>query len=189
MSSGSQEKHAEVRGELARELRQFQWTRRVLLPGGGDSDRDDRHGYAGHGYPGEYRPLDRWSARRSHGAYHRGDHRDAQSVGGGRACAPGARPQRWSQGHRPARNRARTKGSKIGSIFDSLGKAWDEVASHYDDEQIAFLLEFLKRSNALSRQEIVRLREAPAGEEGNLLRSAGRSEERSARRLLLESPG
>src|SRR5260370_3422781 len=41
---------------------------------------------------------------------------------------------------------------EIGPIFDSIGKAWDEMASHYDDEQIAFLLEFLKRSNALSRK-------------------------------------
>jgi DNA-binding MarR family transcriptional regulator len=55
---------------------------------------------------------------------------------------------------------------KIDSIFDSLGDAWDDMASHYDDEQLAFLLEFLKRSNALSRKEIVRLREASAGEEG-----------------------
>jgi DNA-binding MarR family transcriptional regulator len=52
----------------------------------------------------------------------------------------------------------------IGPIFDSLGKAWDEMASDYDDEQLAFLLGFLKRSNALSRQEIFRLREAPEGE-------------------------
>src|SRR5258708_35362838 len=55
---------------------------------------------------------------------------------------------------------------EIGPIFDSLGKAWDEMASHYDDEQIAFLLDFLKRSNALSRKEIVRLRDDPEGEEG-----------------------
>src|SRR2546421_8445076 len=50
---------------------------------------------------------------------------------------------------------------EIGPIFDSLGKAWDELASDYDDEQIAFLLEFLKRSNAMSRKEIIRLQEAP----------------------------
>src|SRR5256714_5435217 len=53
---------------------------------------------------------------------------------------------------------------KIGPIFDSLGKAWDELASDYDDEQIAFLLEFLKRSNAISRKEIMRLQEAPSSE-------------------------
>ena len=31
----------------------------------------------------------------------------------------------------------------IGLIFDSLGKAWEELASDYDNEQIAFLLAFL----------------------------------------------
>ncbi len=55
---------------------------------------------------------------------------------------------------------------KIGPIFDSLGKAWDELASDYDDEQIAFLLEFLKRSNVISRKEIIRLQEAPSSEGG-----------------------
>src|SRR5205085_6379785 len=55
---------------------------------------------------------------------------------------------------------------KIGPIFDSLGKAWDELASDYDDEQIAFLLEFLKRSNTMSRKEIMRLQEAPSSEGG-----------------------
>jgi DNA-binding MarR family transcriptional regulator len=53
---------------------------------------------------------------------------------------------------------------KIGAIFDSLGNAWDELSSDYDDEQMAFLLEFLKRSNALSRKEISRLQEAPSSE-------------------------
>jgi DNA-binding MarR family transcriptional regulator len=55
---------------------------------------------------------------------------------------------------------------KIGPIFDSLGKAWDELASDYDDEHIAFLLEFLIRSNAMSRKEIIRLQEAPSSEGG-----------------------
>ena len=54
---------------------------------------------------------------------------------------------------------------KVGSMFTSLEKAWNELAADYDDEQLAFLLGFLKRSNALSRQEMVRLREVPAGEE------------------------
>jgi len=40
------------------------------------------------------------------------------------------------------------------------------MAAHYDDEQKAFLLEFLQRSNALGRQEIARLREESAGKEG-----------------------
>jgi DNA-binding MarR family transcriptional regulator len=55
---------------------------------------------------------------------------------------------------------------QVVAIFDSPGKAWSEIASHYDDEQIAFLLEFLKRSSAVYRKEIVRLREAPEGEGG-----------------------
>ncbi|MBA3947577.1 MAG: MarR family transcriptional regulator [Herpetosiphonaceae bacterium] len=53
---------------------------------------------------------------------------------------------------------------KVGPLFDSIGKAWREMASHYDQEQMALLLEFLQRSNTVSRKEIVRLREAPLGE-------------------------
>jgi DNA-binding MarR family transcriptional regulator len=54
---------------------------------------------------------------------------------------------------------------KVRSILDSVGKAWDEVASRYDEEQIAFLLEFLKYSNTRSRKELAQLQqEAPAGE-------------------------
>jgi DNA-binding MarR family transcriptional regulator len=52
---------------------------------------------------------------------------------------------------------------EINAIFDPLRTSWEEMASSYSDEQIAFLLEFLKRSNALSRREIARLQEAPAG--------------------------
>ena len=53
----------------------------------------------------------------------------------------------------------------VRSILDSVGKAWAEVASHYDDEQLSFLREFLKHSNALSRQELARLQEAPLNDE------------------------
>jgi len=62
--------------------------------------------------------------------------------------------------------RGRDDMPEIGTIFASLGTAWEELASHYDDEQIAVLLEFLKRSSALSRKELARLREAPQDEEG-----------------------
>ncbi|HCI78496.1 MAG TPA: MarR family transcriptional regulator [Ktedonobacter sp.] len=55
---------------------------------------------------------------------------------------------------------------KLDSIFASSGNAWNELVSHYDEEQVSFLREFLKSSNALSRQEIIRLREVPADEEG-----------------------
>jgi DNA-binding HxlR family transcriptional regulator len=73
---------------------------------------------------------------------------------------------------------------KVGPIFAAIGTAWDEMVSHYDDEQIAFLLEFLKRSNAISRKEIVRLREAPSGEEGIFSAPLG---ELSSGRLVVSS--
>jgi DNA-binding MarR family transcriptional regulator len=53
----------------------------------------------------------------------------------------------------------------IGPTFDSIGKAWEEQIAQYDDEQIAFLIDFLKRNNAVTRQEIQWLREAPAEDE------------------------
>jgi DNA-binding MarR family transcriptional regulator len=53
----------------------------------------------------------------------------------------------------------------IAPSFDSIGKALEEQISRYNDEQVAFLVEFLKRSNAAARQEILWLREAPQNEE------------------------
>jgi DNA-binding MarR family transcriptional regulator len=55
---------------------------------------------------------------------------------------------------------------EISPLFASLGKAWGEMAAQYDDEQKAFLLEFLQCSNTLAREEITRLREASVGDEG-----------------------
>ena len=55
--------------------------------------------------------------------------------------------------------------SKVHSILASLEKTWEEVALRYDDEQIAFLLEFLKYSNTRARKELAQLQqEAPVGE-------------------------
>jgi DNA-binding MarR family transcriptional regulator len=45
-----------------------------------------------------------------------------------------------------------------------FGRVWDELASQYDDEQLATLLKFLTRCNALAAAELVRLREAPETE-------------------------
>lgn len=53
---------------------------------------------------------------------------------------------------------------KMGPIFASLGNAWEELAANYDDEQIAFLLSFLTRLNAMTRKECIRLQEAPSSE-------------------------
>ncbi len=51
----------------------------------------------------------------------------------------------------------------IGPTFDAIGKAWEEQVAQYDDEQIALLIDFLKRTNAVTWQEIQWLREAPEG--------------------------
>ena len=53
---------------------------------------------------------------------------------------------------------------KIGSMFDALGNVWEELASDYDDEQMAFLLSFLTRLNAMTGEEVIRLQEAPSSE-------------------------
>jgi hypothetical protein len=55
---------------------------------------------------------------------------------------------------------------EIDPLFASLGKAWEEMTAQYDDEQKAFLLEFLQRGNALAREEITRLREGSVDSEG-----------------------
>jgi len=54
----------------------------------------------------------------------------------------------------------------LGSILDLVAKAWEQETARLGDEQIALIVEFLKRSNALARQEIRWLREAPEGKEG-----------------------
>jgi predicted transcriptional regulator len=71
---------------------------------------------------------------------------------------------------------------KVRSILDSVGRVWNEIASRYGDGQIAFLLEFLKHSNALSRQELVRLQEAPESE-GEIF-SAPREDQESGRLVV-----
>jgi DNA-binding MarR family transcriptional regulator len=50
-------------------------------------------------------------------------------------------------------------------MFDALGSAGDELVSGYTDEQVAFLLGFLTRLNAMCRNELIRLQAAPASEE------------------------
>jgi DNA-binding MarR family transcriptional regulator len=55
---------------------------------------------------------------------------------------------------------------ETGLIFESMEQGWDEIASRYDDAQLALLVDFLKQSNAVSRQEISRLRDAPGVAEG-----------------------
>ena len=57
-------------------------------------------------------------------------------------------------------------GESSGSSVDSIGTAWGDLAARYDDGQLALLVDFLKHGNAIAREEILRLRESPAGEGG-----------------------
>jgi DNA-binding MarR family transcriptional regulator len=52
-------------------------------------------------------------------------------------------------------------GKKIAPVFESVEQDWSQVASDYDDDQLAVLVEFLQRGNAMSREELSRLREVP----------------------------
>jgi DNA-binding MarR family transcriptional regulator len=56
--------------------------------------------------------------------------------------------------------------SSVRSILESSGRMWEEVASRYDADQLAFLLEFLQFSSTRFMKELTQLQqEAPAGEE------------------------
>lgn len=52
---------------------------------------------------------------------------------------------------------------EIGAIFASVARGWEEMASRYDDAQLALLREFVTRANAVSGEEIARLRGASVG--------------------------
>jgi DNA-binding MarR family transcriptional regulator len=55
---------------------------------------------------------------------------------------------------------------EIGPLVASIGEAWAQMAADYDEEQLALLLDFVRRANAVSREELYRLREAPTAGEG-----------------------
>ncbi|HEX9039005.1 MAG TPA: MarR family transcriptional regulator [Ktedonobacterales bacterium] len=56
----------------------------------------------------------------------------------------------------------------LGPIFANVSGRWDEVAARYDEAQLALLTEFLSRASAVTRDEIIRLREEPvAGASGD----------------------
>ena len=67
---------------------------------------------------------------------------------------------------------------KIRSILSSVGTAWNGVVSLYDEEQIAFLLEFLTRSNRLSRQKLVQLQQEVSPDEGEVFSAPIEDQER-----------
>ncbi len=165
LSSGSQEKRAQVLGELARELRQFTGLGASFFRAAAarigitvtDMQVIDVLNLTGPMTAGQLADLTGLTTGAITGMLNRleeaGLVRRERDPSDGRRVIVRLVPDKDEM-------------QKIDSIFDSLGDAWDEMASHYDDELLAFLLEFLKRSNALSRKEIVRLREAPEGEGG-----------------------
>ena len=165
MSSGSQEKRAEALGELARELRQFNGLGASFFRAAAarigmtvtDMQVIDSLDSIGPTTAGQLADLTGLTTGAITGMLNRleeaGLVRRERDPNDGRRVIVRLVP-------------GKDEMHEIGPIFASIGKAWDDMASHYDDEQIAFLLEFLKRSNAMSRKEIVRLREAPSGEEG-----------------------
>lgn len=165
MSSGSQEKRAEVLGEFARELRQFNGLGASFFRAAAarigmtvtDMQVIDILDSTGATTAGQLADLTGLTTGAITGMLNR-----LEETGLVR------RERDPNDGRRVIVRLERDKDDMhgIGPIFDSLGRAWDEMASHYDDEQIAFLLEFLKRSNTIYRKELVRLREAPSGEEG-----------------------
>src|SRR5579859_2186898 len=153
MSRGSQEKHEEVLGELTRELRQFTGLAASFFRAAAtrigmtvtDMQVMDLLESSGPSTAGQLADLTGLTTGAITGMLNRLE--DAGLV---------RRERDPNDGRRVIVRLAPGKDEmhEISSIFDSIGKAWDEMASHYDDEQIAFLLEFLKRSNAMTRREI-----------------------------------
>jgi DNA-binding MarR family transcriptional regulator len=172
MSSASQEKRTEILGELARELRQFNglgasFFRAVAARVGmtvTDMQVIDILESSGPMTAGQLADLTGLTTGAITGMLNRLE--EAGLVRRERDPEDGRRVIVQLE-------RGKDETREINSIFDTLGKAWDDMASHYDDEQIAFLLEFLQRSNALSRKEIARLRETPSGEAGIFSASLG----------------
>lgn len=160
MSSGSQENFSEVPGELTRELRQFTGLAASFYRAAAarvgitvtDMQVIDILESAGPSTAGQLAEITGLTTGAVTGMLNRLE--EAGFV---------HRERDPNDGRRVIVQLASGKGEMqtISSIFASFGEEWNKLASDYNDEQIAFLLEFLKRSNTLSRGEIIRLQEAP----------------------------
>ncbi len=160
MSSGSQEQHKKMRGELVRELRQstglgasfFRAAAAQIGMTVTDMQVIDILESTGPATAGQLADLTGLTTGAITGMLNR-----LEEAGFVR------RERDPNDGRRVIVQLAEGKDDmhKIGTIFAPIGEAWDELASVYDEEQLAYLLEFLKRSNALTKMEIVRLQEAP----------------------------
>jgi DNA-binding MarR family transcriptional regulator len=138
LSSGSQEKHTEILGELARELRQFtglgtSFFRAAARVGIAVTDMQvidllDLTGPSTAGLLADLTGLTTGAITRILDRLEKaGLVRRERDPNDGRKVIVRL-------------ERGKDDMSKVRSILDSVGKAWDEVASRYDDEQIAFLI-------------------------------------------------
>jgi DNA-binding MarR family transcriptional regulator len=172
VSSGSQETRAQVLGELARELRQFTGLGASIYRAAAaqvgmtatDLQVIDILDSAGPMTAGQIADLIGLTTGAITGMVKRLE--EAGLV---------IRESDPNDGRRVIVRLASGEGEKhrIGAVFDSLGKSWEELASHYDDVQLDLLLEFLKRNNSLSREELARLRGVPDDEGGIFSDSLG----------------
>ncbi len=181
MSRGSQETRAEILGVLARELRQFHalgasfFRAAAARIGMTDTDLEviALLESAGPMTAGQLADLTGLTTGAITGMLNRLE--EAGLVRRERDPADGRRViVRLASGEDKMR--------EISPLFDALGKAGNELAARYDDEQIAFLLAFFKQSNALSSEEIIRLRATPEGEGG--IRSASLGDLTSGRLVV-----
>src|SRR5579859_4781850 len=146
MSRGSQEKHEEVLGELTRELRQFTGLAASFFRAAAtrigmtvtDMQVMDLLTHSGPSTAGQLADLTGLTTGAITGMLNRLE--EAGLV---------RRERDPNDGRRVIvrLERGRDEMHEIGSIFDAQAKVWDDMASHYTDEQMVFLLEFLKRSN------------------------------------------
>jgi DNA-binding MarR family transcriptional regulator len=58
---------------------------------------------------------------------------------------------------RPVRDRDR----EVEALFDPLARAWEMLCERYSDEELSFILEFMKRTRDMLHEETERLRVAP----------------------------
>ena len=164
MSRGSQKKHTEVREELVRELRQFNELGasflRVAASRIGLAVTDmqvldilDLSGPSTAGRLAELTGLTTGAITRILDRLEEAGlvHRERDKSDGRKIIV------------RFTRDTSETH--KVRSILDSAGRVWGEIAARYEAEQTAFLLEFLKQSNALSRQELVQAQQEESSDE------------------------
>lgn len=164
MSSDSHEQPVEVRGQLARELRQFQGLGahffRMAAGRAGMTVTDieviDRLAATGATTAGQLAEVTGLTTGAITGMLNRLE--EAGIVRRERDPADGRRViVQLATGTEAPR--------QVSAHFAPIARAWEDLASEYDDKQTAFLLAFVQRNNALLRHEIARLREAPASAE------------------------